>query len=466
MPRLRTGEIALVALFSAIVVFQLFIPPSIGLASNGDFAKMIGRFSLAPSSLDTSQEYKYFTARWVYNQAFQWMSDDRSSELIPISGAVLIGWWFSSQVFDIRILGAIHALLWIACFAAFLPLLRPLRGRWGRAVGLVTLFIFTDVSYIACCNSFYTDVVAWLFLSWAVVLWLYFIRGQYPSVTLFTLFIGAAMLCVLSKAQHAALGLFLCVPAVIAALSFDGRWRKAGAISLAGLILAAAALSFLLMPKEEKGDDAYAGIFMILLDKSPTPVEDLRDLGLGPEYLPFIGHWPIPSFADPANRVWWNDFDRRAGHGQIARFVLLHPWRGAEIVYRALHKHARLRRPNLGNYEQQYGFPPGAQTKSFGWWSAIRSALFRLAPWHILVWYAAVLGACFWEKRIAWRLRLLGSLLASMGLVELAVSSLADAGEIPRHLFLFHVITDFTIVLAIVWVAWILQGRASLRANS
>ena len=121
MPRYRTSELALVALFSAIVVFQLFIPPSIGLANNGDFSKLIGRFSLASSSLDTSEEYKYFTARWVYNRAFHWMSDDRSSELIPISGAAVINWWVSSHVFDIRILGAIHAVLWIGCFAAFLP---------------------------------------------------------------------------------------------------------------------------------------------------------------------------------------------------------------------------------------------------------------------------------------------------------------------------------------------------------
>jgi hypothetical protein len=113
MSRYRTSEILLVALFTACVSFQLFVPPAIGLANNGDFAKMIGRFSLAPGSLDTSEEYKYFTAHWAYNRAFYWLSDDRSSELIPISAAVLTGWWFSVRVFDIRTLGAIHALLWI-----------------------------------------------------------------------------------------------------------------------------------------------------------------------------------------------------------------------------------------------------------------------------------------------------------------------------------------------------------------
>jgi hypothetical protein len=109
MQRYRTGELLLVALFSAVVGFQVFVPPSIGLANNGDFSKLIGRFSLAPETLDTSEEYKYFTAHWIYDRSFLWVSEDRSSELIPISAAVLTGWWFSSQRFDIRILGAIHA---------------------------------------------------------------------------------------------------------------------------------------------------------------------------------------------------------------------------------------------------------------------------------------------------------------------------------------------------------------------
>jgi hypothetical protein len=472
MSRYRTSEILLVALFTACVCYQLFVPPAIGLANNGDFAKMIGRFSLAPGSLDTSEEYKYFTARWAYNRAFYWLSDDRSSELIPISAAVLTGWWFSVRVFDIRTLGAIHALLWIACFAAFLPLLRPVAERLRYLIGIVAVFIFTDVSYVACLNSFYTDVAAFLFLAWALVLWLHFINSWKPSTALFVMFIAACVLCVLSKAQHAVLGLFLCVLAATAALRFKGMWRKGVAFLAAGLIVAAAALSFHLMPHEEKSDDAYAGIFMILLHNSPTALGDLRELGLGPEYLRYVDHWPIPTFADePTKQAWWSEFNRRTGHGQIAWFILKHPWRSAAIVYRTLHFEAAKRRPDLGNYERQYGLPPGAKTTSFGWWSTLRSLPFRLAPWHILLWYLGLLAAGIWlavRRRgdNASRLAALGTLLAGMGLAELAIGSMGDAGEVARHLLLFHIITDFTIVLALICAAVFFQGRANLRANS
>src|SRR5690348_7123076 len=105
MHRYRLSEIILVAVFAACVSFQLFVPPSIGLANNGDFGKMIGRFSLGPENHDTSDEYRYFASRWVYDRSFWWISDNRSSELILIGAAVTIGWWFSNQIFDIRLLG-------------------------------------------------------------------------------------------------------------------------------------------------------------------------------------------------------------------------------------------------------------------------------------------------------------------------------------------------------------------------
>lgn len=459
MLRFRTDEILLVIVFAACVSFQLFVPPSIGLANNGDFGKMISRFSLGPASLDTSEEYRYFTARWVYNQSFQWVSDDRSSELIPISAAVLTGWWFSSYTFDIRILGAIHALLWITCFAAFLRLLRPLAGWRRYAVAIAALFICSDVSYVAYCNSFYTDAAAFLSLAWAAVLWLHFISRERPSAGLFVTFVVAAALCVSSKSQHIFMAIFLSALAVMAAILFDRRWRTA-ALGFSMLILLAAGVTFEVMPESEIGARQYAVIFLSILHKSPDPLNDLRELGLGPEYLRNVDYWPERLSDDPlTNTEWRAAFVTRVNYGQIAKFYLRHPWRALVIVYRALKGKARLYRPNLGNYEQQYGLPPGTQTNSFGWWSALRSALFRIAPWHIIAWYVGILGIgirlIIRRSTIPRPVALFAISLAGMGLVELAVSALTDAGETERHLFLFHVITDFTVILAL---AWVVQG--------
>ncbi|HYL78571.1 MAG TPA: hypothetical protein VEU96_30550 [Bryobacteraceae bacterium] len=453
MFRLSVSELLLTVAFAACVSFQLFVPPSIGLANNGDFAKMIGRFSLGPDDWEPPQENDFLTRRWVYNQHSQWVSDNRSSELIPIFAALYIGWQFSSQEFDIRILGAIHALLWICCFAAFLPLLRPLPGWRRYAAAIAALFVFTDVSYVAYCNSFYTDTAAFLSLSWAIVLWLHLMRSQRPRAGLFAFFLAASILCASTKPQHSLLGLILCVPALIVASRFEGRRKKVGAAAFAFLIPLATLATFLETPRLEKETAEYAVIFTKILPKSPAPPEDARELGLGPEYLRYSGYWANQPSEDPMNNPEWRtEFGRRTSHGKMAAFYLRHPLRAMGIVYRDLRYQAPERRPKrLGNYPRDAGYPPKTQTSSFGWWSAIRSPLFRIAPWHIVVWYAVFLTMGI---RLAWRDRgiaLLSILLVAMGLLELGLTTLADAGETERHLFLFHAITDFTMLLALVW---------------
>jgi hypothetical protein len=197
-------------------------------------------------------------------------------------------------------------------------------------------------------------------------------------------------------------------------------------------------------------------IFLSILHQSHTPLSDARELGLGPEYLPYVDYWPQHPSDDPlANPEWRALFLKRATYGRIAGFYSRHPWRALATVYRAL-KDKAARRPNLGNYERRSGFPPGTQAKSFGWWSALRSALFRLAPWHIAAWYAGILAIgirlVFAPSTVPRRISLFAIVLAAMGLVELAISTLADIGETERHLLLFNLITDFSVLLAIAWV--------------
>jgi hypothetical protein len=121
----------------------------------------------------------------------------------------------------------------------------------------------------------------------------------------------------------------------------------------------------------------------------------------------------------------------------------------------------------FGNYEREYGFPPGTRTMSFGWWSG------SVPGWPLA--HRCVVGRRLHDRDSACdairpatvprRMSLFAILLAAMGLMELAVSALADAGETERHLFLFHVITDFTVMLAIAWSGVGLSAKASSRAN-
>jgi hypothetical protein len=464
----RWYEASLVVLFAGCVCFQLFVPPSVGLADNGDFGRLIDRFDLGPADKVDSDQYSYFTTQWIYDPTYHWTSDNFSSELILICGALLIGWTSSTNQFDIRIMGSIHALLWIGCFIALLVAIRPLAPRIRWATAIAGLFILTDASYVTMCNSFYMDTAAFLFLAWAVALWLSMATGRRPSLGLFWAFSIASALCLMSKSQHAPLGVFLWILAGLAALRFEGRKRKAAAFAISLIIPLGAWTAYRLMPITDARMPQYSVVFRKILESTRTPDEDLRDLGLGPEYARYIARDrdPLPDFASETK--WWDDFLGRATRGRVMLFHLRHPWRALAMMYRDLKTHAPDRRLRIvGKYERASGMAPRAQVESFSWWTDFRSALFRFAPWHILVWFAAV---CWMSIRLLIRgsgsaeARVAGLCLAlaAMALAEFAVSSLSDSGETERHLFLFHVLTDFTILLAVAWLSHRLSRNSAI----
>jgi hypothetical protein len=90
----------------------------------------------------------------------------------------------------------------------------------------------------------------------------------------------------------------------------------------------------------------------------------------------------------------------------------------------------------------------------FASWSNIRKGLFFLWPEHILVWYA-LLGAgtivilLMRPSGTAVKMASLTMGLAAASAIEFSVSSLADAVETFRHLFVFHALTDLTVLLAL-----------------
>src|SRR5204862_5866459 len=105
-------KLALLLLFLLPVVWQLWVPPYTGLADNGDFAKVVGRFSLGPSEHSEQDTFHFFIREWRMDPKFDWVSPYWGVE-VWLSKAAL--WLSGSSLFDVRWLGLIHVLL----FAGF-----------------------------------------------------------------------------------------------------------------------------------------------------------------------------------------------------------------------------------------------------------------------------------------------------------------------------------------------------------
>src|SRR6185312_8452482 len=113
------------------------------------------------------------------------------------------------------------------------------------------------------------------------------------------------------------------------------------------------------------------------------------------------------------------------------------------------------RRPRaFSNFRREDGRPPSAQTARFGSWSAWRTQVVLWWPEHLVVWYALVL---LFGPIVAWRAPPGLSRAAAwttvfaviLGIIEYLLASLADGAETHRHLLVFHLFTDVSLLLVV-----------------
>jgi hypothetical protein len=242
----------LLLIFGAIVCTQILVPPYIGMADNGDSAKIARRLSLIPADPDSGSQY--FNAEYVLSGGPRWESDFRSSEEWPADLAFFLSRTTKEgDIFNIRWLGALHALILLIAFAVILLATRGLTVWASAGVRIAILWIFSDVLYVSYLNSFYSDTAALLGLFGSVALaTLIITRGPQVATLLgFSLF---AILLIASKSQHALWGF---LPALFLFLS-TWKERRLGirclGTGLSALLLAGVIVVVAITPAHYKGE--------------------------------------------------------------------------------------------------------------------------------------------------------------------------------------------------------------------
>jgi hypothetical protein len=441
-------EFALLVVCAAVLTSQLFVPPLIGLADNGDFAKVLGRVGLRKSG---EGNFQYFVSD--YPHAASWNTQVWYSEIVPAWIAVR----FHRLVrpggnFNVRYLAGIHAAIFVVLYYFLLLLFRKFRPLPRMLLALLVLWIFTDVFYVAYLNSFYSDTMAWLGLLGMVVAALHIV-GRSPGQRLWwSIYVVAAIGFVTSKPQHAIWAIF---PGAFAAA---GNWRVSrlrrilgGALCLALLMLSW--LEFTTLPGPMKAMPLFDVVFLKLTRAPGTRAQVLRDLSLPDTYAAYAGTSAWTPGSPIFDGEWRTHFYSQA-RPHLFWFYLSHPRLTIGVIHDDLRLSAPyLRPPVLANYRREDGYPPGTLARHFCSWSDLRAALFRAWPEHILLWYTLVLAAAVvliarGRSRVIRRLAALGLGLALMGIGEFCLASLTDAAQTDRHLFLFHALTDLTFCFA------------------
>ena len=440
------------AAIAGILAYQLMVPPLIGLADQGDYARLLGVFHLGPVA-QTAEEryYRYFNRTYKVDPAFQlpgW--EIYSTQDIFVGSAVLLNKWISKDgLFDIRVLSLLEILAFVAVCYCLLRVTRPfLPGRLHILISVALIVIFCDVGYICYFNSFYAEPATYIFLLALMAAWLALISNEAREPKLIALFGFCGLLFVGAKPQNVAVGVILALY-IFRFRSFTRpRWM---APVTSAILLATSLAVYWSVPRLVRLAEMYNMVFMDMLPRSQDPVAELRALGLDPSYAKYSGSGafaPATGFWNPA---FQDQLDSHVSRFTILEFYLRQPGRLADYARKVLPRGTSLRAEGVGNFEKSAGYPPFARSRSFAVWSRFHERF--LATWSPGWLIGLMLGVPLagWIALSArdLRERLLAECFGTLALMAVAVfftAILGDAHDIAKHLHLYNVLSDICLI--------------------
>jgi hypothetical protein len=454
---------------AAILALQLLAPPIVGLADQGDFARVIGKFGYGPAPTPVNLKYAFVPAKYIRDPSFAipgW--EHITSEYLFVAAAVAVNRAILRDgTLDVRLIGLVHAVVLLGAFAQFLWVTRNLRLH--AFLWIATVLALTDVGYTAYWNSFYTEPASMLFglLLLAETIGMSERGAVTPAgIVRWTLW---AALWMLAKPQNAPLA----VPLVLL-LSRLRVWSVRPIplptlMASASVVLAAAALNVATLPAETRKAPVYDMIFMAILPESKNPSADLRALGLDPQLAHFAGTgaWsPGTAFAD---MKLTGGIGTAVTFISIYRFYLTRPARFWRHIKSILPRTMWLRPEWCGNFELDAGFAPGARSTSFSLWSRFHEQV--LSPLSKLILFAlagsliaAVPGWLHVTGPAKRRLEILVFLTACC-LISFLVAAFGDAWDTVKHLLLFNFLFDAWLFLAASLLCAVVRAGSIHRQN-
>lgn len=452
----------LLALFAAALAIQLFVPPIVGLADNGDFSRVAGPLGIfAPEELGDSAFFSWIVPQYRFDPHRIWLHGlcCYSSQTALAVAALPVGLAASPPGrFDLRATGLVNGLALLAAVALLLLELRQLPTPLRILGGLLLVVAFSDVTYVSLLNSFYTEPAALIFLLTALALALRLARTANPPAWLPAGFFFFSALFATSRPQNALLGFFLAVLGwrVVRYEDSSRRRRRLVAVAALGLCVVSLAYSRSTSPLLRR-IHIFGAVFRQLLPNSPDPQGDLATLGLPPDYARFVG---VSGFS-PEAPVRDENFQRVFGkvrYRTLAAFYAARPERIRKALDLGAGQAFEMRPFGIGNFAQATGKPARTTSESFSAWSRTKA---RLAPGlvgFVLAWGIVSLAAAIHlrGKGTTRALRAIGEIWIALVLVagfQFAVASVMTGADSRRSFFLFNALFDLSLIALILRVA-------------
>ncbi len=467
--RVFQAEWLTVIIFAVLMMIEILHPPTIGLANNGDYDRLMALVGLHYPPQDTYyyQRYDHYYVP-TFVMGFFGHGFYPSSALLPIAVAWVINAAVHFGTFDTQVLFFIY--LALLCYGLYW-IVRGLRQSFSYvaaiSVGAMSVLVLTEVGYAAYLPTLYSEPSSMVF--WVLLLGLLFRFMLYPHAWWSRRLVWlCAAFFVTAKVQNA--------PLVLTVLA--GLWGifyrtynvydKRRFVRLASWLVLCAIVVMVLNPPSFIMQNTYDSFFTGLMVVAKPTDHLLRWFHLSGKLaiLRNCSYFSAPSLAWQS-RLVASGFYHKVSMTRIIWFYLLHPWdiwHGLQISQLA----AYVMRPNyLGNFAWIEHKGAGAMAQRFDLWRSIRSTLPKNL-WFWVMFSLVFLGTClaFLRKPLP-QVRAVAFLSLMVFLVALLQFPIPFVGEgqneLVKHLFLYDILFDSVLVTAVGFVChfvWsVVHGR-------
>jgi hypothetical protein len=183
---------------AVLILYLIMIPSVVGVADSGDFGRVLGVTGLSVLNPNETYDQRYFHyAHQYFGYGGYTTGGYISTHVILVAVAGLIGRVINGEVFDIRVLGVCYSLLFIGAITLLVRNSPQMDSRRNTLIvtvvmGLLLLFVFGDIGYVAYFQSFYGEPYAFIGMLLMVATAVAIASTDKPTGKLFMLFVIAA----------------------------------------------------------------------------------------------------------------------------------------------------------------------------------------------------------------------------------------------------------------------------------
>lgn len=486
---------------AALLGLRLFPQPVVGIADNGDFDRLLCPLGMGhPEELEWAHKYFYWiNGTYEFGRERDNCMRYATSETHLVNAAIFLGraLFGQGETFDIRVMGLVHCVLFIAAILLILLATRHWRMASRALLFYMLILVLADIGYAVYMNSFFCEPATLLFFLTTAGCFLLLtsspdgIGKQAPSQHLATLlpavgFVGSCMLFAASKPQNYVLGMTCLLPCAWLLIARKTSGLKT--VAAAGLILIPvySGSLFSQVDREFTRMQLYDIVFKDVVNHSPTPEENLEELGLPAEFKEYLDTQAWQEGSPYAYPEFREEF-QHITYGSVMKLYLRHPalllgdmqrsarftldvrlWKEEVPLWKGRELRGKIR---FGHYEPASGKPAKAQSSSWSLWSQFRENVFPDRLWFLLLFGIANLVAVGvkWRKfdRTHFDRGVTVLHLWIIVLFALAFGSVTAGGGsfAVRHMFLVNLAFDSCCILLVMYLLGWLAGRSEQAAE-